>query len=273
LCGDRAACNWIDYNEETIPPNYYYSSVPVYDEDGNMLFGGCEYESCLPPPPPPDEPPSETILIDTIDKYVEYIGINYLDTAYLIKYAGIRSFFAFDRKYDYNQDGQVGAQDLLSFLSIYGTEIIPEYFDGESSIGFIYYNDFIVEPTSNTQHSLTFIQDSAYDLPSSSDYNPLLGGENLIRYRAIKLLHIIATNQTTKVELKDLLTSWAPPGEELAYTAIRRGFNSPIYSDSYLNGQEASFGSGFLIEFLANYGPYVGLGDPYILSDELVFTA
>lgn len=269
LCNDPSACNYVEYTDENIPSNHFYSSVAVYDENGNMLFGGCEYQSCLPPPPPPDEPPSDTILIDTIDKYVEHVGINHMDIAYLVTYANSRELFNTSVFFDYEDNGAVGTGDMLVFLSLFGTQLLPEYNEAESE-GFIYYNSYIIPPISNSQQ-ITFIQDTGFNLPSSANYNPLLGGEDLIRYRAIKLLHIIAASQTTKIDLKDLLVSWSQI-DGYAHTAIHRGFNSPINSDSYLTGNTISFGSSMLTEFLTQYG-ISDYENPDINPEELVFTS
>jgi hypothetical protein len=263
-CGDPSACNYYEVfypDDDSVEPYHNYSSDPVYDVNGNLLFGGCEYDSCAG---------LNNYVIETLDDYVNILGLNFLDLAYLAEYANTVEFFPEFSKFDATNNGDVGTPDMLSFLSFYGLIVYNNTDElNENEIGYNAkeiaisgeYNllsDFLSE---FGYDGIEFIQDSNnLSIPSSNSVNPNTSEYDRIKYNAIKLLHIIASTNVTKGELKEKLNqAFVGAGaKEYASRMIlcpdENSENGSIYSDKLL-----SINTNLFLAFLSAYGNSVAM--------------
>ena len=209
-CGDPASCNYYEVfypDDDSAETYHYYVSYPVYDVNGNLLFGGCEYESCANT--------SNLYVISTLDDYVNILGLNVNDIAALAVYANTEELFDINAAFDVNNDGNIGTPDLLSFLASYGINIY-----GDLSVEINNETDYNIQTlliqsqygsieeflSQGGYDGISFAPDSNYSfLPSSSDYDINGTPESALTYKSLKLLHIIANTGVNKQELKDVL--------------------------------------------------------------------
>jgi len=265
-CGDPSSCNYYEViypDEESVETYHYYVGYPVYDVNGNLLFGGCEYGSCAG---------VNNYVIETLDDYINILGLNFLDLSYLCKYANTAEFFPENSKFDANNDENIGTPDMLVFLSYYGlsvkndanevTEfegIEPVYNAKEIAISGEYnsLSDFLSE---FGYDGIEFIQDSNNtSIPSSSIVNPNNNEYDNIKYNAIKLLHIIASTNVTKGQLKEKLNS------AFVGTGVKEYSSRMILSSDAPNPMNAvellRISTDFLLSFLTYYGAVVAADD------------
>lgn len=256
-CGDPTACNYFQViypEDDSVEPYHFYTLQPVYDVNGNLLFSGCEYQSCADSLNP--------YTISTLQDYVSILGLNFNDISVLSIYANTNELFDINAAFDSNNDGAIGTPDLLSFLSSYGTiaygdtsvELMPGEYNAASVLipsDYESIDDFLSQ---EGYDSISFAPDSNYSfLPSSSDYD-INGNENsALNYKSAKLLHIIANTYTTKQQLKDALQPIMTANSGLAYL-------SRLILANVINVQDlavVSVGTSNLLNFLSDYGAEV----------------
>lgn len=270
-CGDPTACNIFEVTypeDDSVEPYHFYTAQPVYDVDGNLLFSGCEYESCAG---------ANNYVIDTLDDYINILGLNFSDIAKLSLYAGTSEFFAQNQPFDANNDGYVGVPDLLAMLSSYGFTIYRDLpIDAENDVLYNYssvvipsqYNSLEEFLSENSYDGISFAQDSTHpSIPSSSQYNPENNPENETEYRSIKLLHIIANTNVTKQQLKTALLPVITAGSGIQYVsriALSGVQNGQLFTNAFI------IGTSSLLVILSNYG--VGVDYAPINETELVFS-
>ena len=262
-CGDSSSCNYYEViypDDESVETYHYYVSYPVYDINGNLLFGGCEYGSCAG---------VNNYVIETLDDYINILGLNFLDLSYLCKYANTAEFFPENSKFDVTNDGLIGTPDMLYFLSYYGFVVNNNTLElGENEIGYNAkeiaisgeYNslsDFLSE---FGYDGIEFIQDSNNpSIPSSSIINPNIIEYDNIKYNAIKLLHIIASTNVTKGQLKEKLNS------AFVGTGVKEYSSRMILSSDTPNPMNSvellRIGTELLLGFLSSFGAVAAADD------------
>lgn len=268
-CGDSTSCNYYEVfypDGENVETYHYYVGYPVYDVNGNLLFSGCEYESCAGA--------SNPYVISTLEDYISILGLNFNDVAALSVYANTAEFFGIGAAFDANNDSNIGTPDLLAFLASYGTIVYGdtsvELMETEYNVASILissnYNSIDEFLSQEGYDGISFAPDSNYSfLPSSSEYD-INGSENsALNYKSAKLLHIIANTNTTKQQLKDALEPIITASFGLAYL-------SRLVLANIINVQDlssVSVGSSTLLDFLSTYGLVVQENN--IDYNELVF--
>lgn len=257
LCGDPTSCNYYEViypDDESVETYHYYVSYPVYDVNGNLLFNGCEYESCAGA--------SNPYVISTLEDYISILGLNFNDIAFLSFYANTAELFDIGAAFDANNDGNIGTSDLLAFLSSYGT---IAYADTSVELMETEYNVASIIISSNYDSIDDFLSQEGYDgisfapdsnsasLPPSSEYD-INGSENsALNYKSLKLLHIIANTNTTKQQLKDALEPIITASSGLSYL-------SRLVLANFISVQDVtlvSVGSSSLLDFLSSFGTFV----------------
>lgn len=267
-CGDPTACNYFEviYPEDgSVEPYHFYTLQPVYDVNGNLLFSGCEYESCAG---------VNNYVIETLDDYINILGLNFNDIVALSVYANTSELFDIGAAFDANNDGNIGTADLLAFLSSYGTvvygdtsvELIPSEYNAASILILSDYDSIDDFLSQEGYDGISFAPDSNRSfLPSSSDYD-INGSENsALNYKSAKLLHIIANTNTTKQQLKEKL-------EPIITANSGLGYLSRLVLSNITDAQDVSIvsvGSSTLLSFLSSYGLVVQENDTDY--NELVF--
>jgi hypothetical protein len=252
-CGDPSSCNYYEVfypDDESVETYHYYVAYPVYDVNGNLLFGGCEYGSCAG---------VNNYVIETLDDYISILGLNFNDIVALSVYANTNDLFDIGAAFDANNDGNIGSPDLLVFLSsydaiVYGDTSV-ELMSGEYNAASIIIpgdydsiDDFLSQ---GGYDGIYFAPDSNYSfLPSSSDYDTNGSENSALNYKSAKLLHIIANTDITKQQLKDKL-------EPIITAASGLGYLSRLVLSNIIAAQDISIvsvGSSTLLSFLSSYG-------------------
>jgi len=252
-CGDPSSCNYYEViypDDESVETYHYYVSYPVYDVNGNLLFGGCEYGSCAG---------VNNYVIETLDDYISILGLNFNDIVALSVYANTSELFDIGAAFDANNDGNIGTPDLLVFLASYGTiaygdtsvELMQSEYNAASILILSDYDSIDDFLSQEGYDGISFAPDSNRSfLPSSSDYD-INGSENsALNYKSAKLLHIIANTNTTKQQLKEKL-------EPIITANSGLGYLSRLVLSNITDAQDVSIvsvGSGTLLSFLSSYG-------------------